>query len=196
MVRGEDGAQAVGTMPEVAIPLAINYYGDDNVNRSLQVLSFESEYNFYEYLPVKFITKLSNTGNGHLIPNGNIIISKSDKFDNVISEIKFNESNKYVFDDSGRTFEDEWWDSFITRNSEGKVQIHWDQLKNFRIGKYHAQLTVYWDNDDKKDFAQATTSFWVIPWKLILIILVLITIIILIIVYFNKKNKGVKKYQK
>jgi len=187
----------VGLTPEIVIPIAINYIGKGGEIRELEIVSFKTDKVFYEYLPVNFITHITNKGNVHLIPVGQIFVSRDKQFQDNIASIQFNESNQRIFYNAGRIFENKWEEGFLVKE-EGKLQINWQKLGLFRIGKYYAQLNLAWDGETGKKFVTAETSFWVFPWKLFLIIVG----IILLFVFIRKsrkylkdrKNRGVNKY--
>jgi hypothetical protein len=61
------------------------------------------------------------------------------------------------------------------------LQINWNKLTSFRIGKYTANLLLVYDNGTRDIPIEATISFWVLPWKVILG--VFITLVILFFVF-------------
>jgi hypothetical protein len=60
-----------------------------------------------------------------------------------------------------------------------KQGLKWDftQASKFRIGKYSAKLLVVYDNGTEDVPLEATVSFWVVPWKLLLVVLIVLVII-------------------
>lgn len=187
--------EGVGVAPEIAIPILINYIGIGEEIRSLEIVAFESDKVLYEYLPVKFNTHLANKGNVHLIPVGQIFISKRKDFVDNAGSLEFNSGNHRVLTDAGRKFEDVWSDAFIFRDIEGKLSFDWSKLNKLRFGKYYAQLNVAWEENEGVEFIQAVTSFWVIPWKLLMIPVAILTTIIFWKICKKRREKGIKKYQ-
>jgi hypothetical protein len=59
------------------------------------------------------------------------------------------------------------------------LQINWNRLTSFRIGRYTANLLLVYDNGQRDVPLEATVAFWVLPYKAILVIL-----LFLIIVFF------------
>ncbi|MBN1373991.1 hypothetical protein JW962_01485 [Candidatus Dojkabacteria bacterium] len=194
----------LGGYEEIAIPIALNYTGEsEEIFRNILINSFRVEnpnHNFYtrlmksffkdnsqievfEYLPANFITHLVNDGNQHVVVTGQIFISKDPDFKNPIT-LDLNPGNKVVFMSGGRYFTNTWDDSFIVIDDSGNTQLDWSKFKDFRFGKYYAQLNVIWDKgitDEIKSFTTSTITFYVIPIRLILMIIGIILLIGLIL---------------
>jgi hypothetical protein len=159
--------------------------------RVLNVSSFTASKKIYQYLPATFNISVRNTGNVHGIPSGNIYISKH-KGGPTIDVLDVNKDQGNVLPGSGRAFQSSWTDGFPiyqVKRQNGQVisdnrgqpiqQLNWDSSKfsRFRFGHYFAHLTLVY-NDGTKDIPiEADTSFWVIPWELILITLIPLIII-------------------
>lgn len=152
--------------------------------RQLEVTSFKSDHKLYEYLPVNFTVSVKNTGNIHLIPAGDIFISRG-KNKKTLAVISFNPNAGNVLPNSTRDFEASWKDGFPvfeTKRDNGQIvadkkgtpiqQLKYDFSKTdrLRFGKYHAYLLLTY-NDGKKDVPiEAEVSFWVVPWKALSVI--------------------------
>lgn len=151
--------------------------------KKLEVTSFKVSKKIYQYLPAKFTVAVRNTGNIHVVPTGNIFISRAGSSE-FIDTLSVNKEQGNVLPDSNRIFEAEWNDgfpSYVIKRQNGQVlsdnsgkpiqTLDWN-LKNaskLRIGKYTASLTLVY-NDGKQDVPiNAKVSFWVIPWVPILI---------------------------
>ncbi|MBN2100478.1 hypothetical protein JW710_01090 [Candidatus Dojkabacteria bacterium] len=168
----------------------------------------------FEYPPVEFIARVRNSGNTHFKPQGNVFLYRGDK---KIADFKVNEDEGNVLRESIRRFEVDTWgtdEAFITRvavkdddgepvlddegNVKTKIKINWDKLSHIPIGKYEAKLALVYDGEEGKELIQDSVTFWIIPWKIILIILLIIIIYISIVIDRNrrKKNKGKKKDKK
>ena len=59
----------VGLKSEIAVPIILNYFGTGEIERKLELVSFEADHSFYEFNPVNFETRVLNKGNVHIIPN-------------------------------------------------------------------------------------------------------------------------------
>src|SRR3972149_2962658 len=89
------------------------------VKKNLELVKFftadpflveKTETNILEWFPVVMITRLSNSGNTHVIPIGNIFLYQGDA---KIAEIKFNEGIGNILRESSRTYETIWSDTFF-----------------------------------------------------------------------------------
>ncbi|GIW62862.1 MAG: hypothetical protein KatS3mg090_0688 [Patescibacteria group bacterium] len=155
---------AISLLAEVNSPYA---------KKEIQLLDFNTDKVFYEYLPVEFQVKVSNTGNIHLSPFGDIFIDSINQ-DNV-GKLRVNPTSGNVLPQMQRIYTVKWNDGFPFREKkdDGKEQLVWDWSKanKFRFGKYTAHLILVYDNGERDVPIEAEVSFWVIPWKLILILL-------------------------
>ena len=173
------GAAATLVLLEVKTP---------NEKRGLQLLSFTTDHKLYEYLPANFNIRLHNSGNIYIAPAGNIFVAKGST---TISTLDFNIAGGSVLPNSNRVFVVPWKDGFpvfVQRLVNGKPietksgtaqNLKWDfsQLSKFRFGKYNARLLVVYDDGTRDVPTEATVSFWVLPWKLLLLTLVVLAII-------------------
>lgn len=128
---------------------------------------------FFEYAPVSFRTRLSNTGTVHLQPQGGIRVYNT--LGNETGKIQFNPTDRNILPDSlsrfNHTLDKEWM-----------------------LGRYTAEMEVGYGDGEA---VTATTAFWVIPYKIIGIILVMLAAI----GFFGRKalrvykQNVVRKYQ-
>ena len=149
-----------------------------NAKRELQLLDFSTDSLFYEYLPTTFTISLKNTGNLHIVPSGDVFVDWGGQKD--IAILKANPGRGNVLPQSKRTFDTAWDDGLVTnvRNSKKVYETKFDfskPLNKFRIGKYTAHLLVVYDNGQRDIPLEATTSFWVIPWKILIGALLILT---------------------
>lgn len=187
------GEQKVGFESEIRIPVAINYIGDEPVNEELDLVAFDTDKDWYEYVPVKMYTQIVNRGNVHVIPHGEIFI-KGGLFNNdeTLQVIEINEQGSRVMVDSGKVYEDTWTGGFIYFDNEGKVRVNWSKIQDFRIGKYTAYANIVWDKGSYKEVRTASADFWIIPWKIILGFVAIVAIIIGCIAYKFQSSKKSK----
>jgi hypothetical protein len=160
---------------------------DGNITEEANLDSFYASDNgkqhvLFENGPVTFVTRIENIGNVHVKPVGNIEVR--DMFGNLFQTLAVNEDKSNVLPKSIRRFDS------TTKNG-------------WMFGLYTASLTMGYGTK-----GQAITdkiSFWVIPYKLILIILVILLTIIFILSRIMKaynrrviqkyKNEGKNKQQ-
>lgn len=107
--------------------------------------SGESRTAFFENSPIKFVTRIKNTGNIHVKPVGSIEIKNM--FGNIVETLPVNDSKGNVLPDSIRKFE--------------------TSFDKYTIGYYKATLTIGYGTTGQA--LVATASFWVIPYKIILV---------------------------
>ncbi len=125
----------------------------------------------FEYGPVSLVEKIQNTGNTHVKPSGTVRVVNMLGKDT--ATFKLNENGGNVLPGSTRKFEQVLGNKFL-------------------IGRYKVQADVVYGSTGK--IVSRTISFWVIPYKLILII---ILIIVLLIFFMRRYNKHIiKKAQK
>lgn len=161
----------------------------DNEKRSLELVDFSASHGLYEYLPVDFNVTLHNKGNIYIAPSGSLFIQRGNK---AVSTVTFNEAGGSVLPNSNRVLKVRWTSGFPVYtqtlvdgkpayDASGNIKQHikWDftQLSKFRIGKYTAKLLVVYD-DGKQDVPlESSLSFWVLPWKLLLVGLAIVAVI-------------------
>jgi hypothetical protein len=161
-----------------------------------------------EYLPADFTIKVENTGNVHIKPHGSIFISDGRSKDLAVLDVNPGLGN--IIPNSARIFSASWADGFIVRqpvieNGQPKVdkngnpvetlQINWNKLTNFRIGRYTANLLLVYDNGTRDVPMQSTITFWILPWKVILGMLATVVIVFFVVRFLLKAyiNREIRK---
>lgn len=156
--------------------------------RKFDVIEFRSEHRLYEYLPANFTLKLKNTGNVIVQPFGNVYIQRSANSSEPISVLPVNPNGSYILPGVSRSLPITWTDGFPVyvskqeaANVEAKKHLVWDWSKaqNFRVGRYTAKVVAIY-NDGQRDVPIMTSvSFWIIPWKALLIIVGILALLII-----------------
>lgn len=135
------------------------------VTENATITKFDTK-NLWESAPEILTTEIKNLSDIHISPKGTI------KVKNMIGQqsevVAFPKSN--IFPGATRGY-------------------HTNIGKGFMLGRYTADLNLTYGKDNKA--LMATTSFWVIPWKIILVIIVAIIVIVGIVI-FIKKRRGSK----
>jgi hypothetical protein len=172
-----------------------------NEHKLLKTSSFSSSKGLYQFLPASLNISVKNPGNIQLIPQGDVYISRTPNGKS-IATLPFNTGEGNVLPGSSRVFSVQWTNGFPSyvvktidgqqingKNGKPEQQLQWNfssSLSEFRFGKYYAHLVLVYNNGSQ-DFAQDSyTSFWVIPWTLILIVIFGIVAIIVIWKLINK----------
>jgi hypothetical protein len=181
-----------------------------NEKRQLQVTNFSVSQQLYEYLPASFSVTVHNSGNIYLPPQASIYISQNSNFSSTSATLDVNKAAGNVLPNSSRVFQVEWSNGFPVFNPktvDGQIvyskgqpvkQLQWDftKLNRFRFGKYYAKLVLVYNNGSRDIPIVGVVSFWVIPWKLMIILfLVVATFIGLIIgvIYLLHRVRVLKK---
>lgn len=183
------GNQSTKIEGAVSVLILLNV-NSPNAISDIEVTEFQADKKVYEFLPAKFSIKLKNKGNIHIAPRGNIFIDQGKKTDLAILDI--NEVSGNILPDSNRVFDTSWLDGFpiyteqiendkVKTDKKGKnvLGLKWDfnKISKIRFGKYSAHMLLVYDNGTKDIPIEATTSFWVIPWRIIGILVVILSLI-------------------
>ena len=158
----------------LGMPILIQI-GDEFVENA-ELLKFSTEKSFYEYPTLKFDARIKNLGDTHITPVGEIVLTNI--FNQEITRIPFNPNSQSILRDNIGNYETNWdFGTFLTKN---KVLV---------LGPIKANLIVTY-RTFQPGFAPLTSevSFWIIPWKIILIALVVIVAIIVIVKVSKKKS--------
>lgn len=118
--------------------------------------TFDSQTTFFESGPIGFLVRLRNAGTVHEKVTGGITVT--DTFGKNVATLLVNEKGGNILPDSVRRFEQ-------TLSKKGL------------FGRYTAKLTMSYLGGQRK--IDAVTSFWVIPWKLILVVLAVLIVFII-----------------
>lgn len=125
-----------------------------NVKEDLSIASFTVEKDgkagsIFESSPVQFVERFKNDGNIHEEPTGQVIIT--DMFGKTVAGVNVNMPIRNILPHSIRRF-DQTLDSSVIGNKK-------------LFGMYHAKLTMTYGN--KKQTITSSTTFWVVPYRLI-----------------------------
>lgn len=149
-------------------------------SRTLELTSFTADSSLYEFLPVTLNLTLKNTGNSIVQPYGSFYIQRGDDAARPLDVQPVNDALSYILPGTSRTFTARWDDGFPYTDTSGtKPRLRWDNrsLDQFRFGAYTAKVVAAY-NDGRRDVPLThSLSFWVVPWKLLLLVLVVATII-------------------
>ncbi|MDP2671068.1 MAG: DUF916 domain-containing protein [bacterium] len=134
----------VGLINQTGALILVRVSGD--TKESATITTFKtSKPNYPTTHDVKLNLTISNSGNVHVAPKGNITITNI--FGGKVAVIPVNEAGGNILPGSTRNFE-----------------LAWKDL-GFKIGLYKAKIDLVYGQTSKTLSAQ--TSFWIIPWKAI-----------------------------
>ena len=185
----QPGTKDVTNLKGSAATLLLLDVKSPNTKRVLELVDFSADHKLYEYLPASFNIKVRNKGNIYLPPVGNIFIMRGNK---TVDTLDFNAAGGSVLPQSNRVFTVPWKNGFPAykdRLVDGKPvpdehgrlkqDLKWDftQADKLRFGKYTAKLLIAYDDGRQDVPLESTLTFWVVPWKLLLVLIVLLAII-------------------
>lgn len=170
------GVPAILLLTEVRSPLA---------KKQLELVSFKATKNLYEYLPAEFEVVIRNSGNIQTLPIGDIFIDGQRTND--IGIMALNPAKGMILPGTERRFTVNWSDGFphyeIEKDEFGneKKVLRWNfsDADTFRMGKFTATALFVYDDGERDIPTEAVLSFWVIPWKLLLLCLVIFILVLL-----------------
>ena len=113
---------------------------------------------FFENSPITFVTRIKNEGNIHVKPVGNIEVR--DMFGGLVANLPVNKSSSNVLPYSIRRFDE-------------------SLNKQWMFGLYTANFAMPYGTHGS--LITSTTTFWVIPYKLILLTILLLVILFLVL---------------
>lgn len=195
--RADDGQNPEGKAEKIvgATATLILLTADvPGAKREAQVVEFSTPHKIYEFLPASFQIKVRNTGNVHIAPRGHIYIDKGDQSDLAILDVN-QQAGGNILPDTNRIFNAAWEDGYpvyanriedgkVVLNKNGKqvMDLDWKDFgkySNLRWGKYTANLFLVYDDGTKDQSIEGQLSFWVIPWRLIIIILLIVILVLI-----------------
>lgn len=175
-----------------------------DAKRELAIEQLKSTRSRYEFLPATFELTVKNNGNVIDQPSGTLFIQRSFNDNNPIAAIPINKAAGYILPESSRTFSNNWQEGFpayttYTEAGVEKTKLTWDfsRFSNLRMGKYVAKAVLVY-NDGQRDIpVVASTTFWVIPWRLLAVAVVLGGLVATgLVVWGRAVLKGTKKVSK
>ena len=172
------GSVAIFTLLDVNRPGA---------NRKLTITSLNTDRRIYEYLPAKLTVQMRNDGNTLLLPGGNAFIQRQSDSAKPISVLGINPGSLYLLPGVQREYFVNWTDglpAYVTNqeavNTAPQQHLEWNwRNSHFRIGRYVARFVVVYDDGRRDVPVMAETSFWVIPWKLLLGLFIAVSILLI-----------------
>ena len=156
------GTTGVSVSQQIGALLFLRVAG--NLKDQASVVSFNSDKSFYEYPPIDFLARIKNEGNVHFKPEATITVTNM--FGQKVATLPVD----------GRT---------VLPGSIRKMTLASPWKPKFLFGNYRSTLSVVYG--DKKQILTATTSFWVIPYKLVGIILLVLLVVLIFIIRRRKR---------
>lgn len=159
------GVEGTGTGVETHIGTLFVFRINGDIVENATVKSFTSDKKVYEYGPATLLAQIANFSDSHIRPQGTVAVKNL--FGQTIDSVGLSEHN--IFPEASRDLT-----STVGRK--------------YMFGMYTAELrATYGTNNNLTLFA--STTFFVLPWKIMAIVGLIIVIIILLIVFWRKKRK-------
>lgn len=185
---------AVGLTEKIGALILLRVSGDIREDGRLVEFKLDDSRPFYNHLPVNFFLLFENTGNVHLKPKGDIVITNMlGKNSSTVTINKDTISGgKNVLPQTSRHFETTWTGGPMKNTATGFLGSLDSEIKNFAFGRYTGKLNLEYGSSGKK--SEAAVVFWVFPWHLLLVVFLGIVIVVsLLIIGIINYNKWVVK---
>ena len=131
---------------------------------------------FNNRLPIEFEYRIQNQGDVHVTPSGTITVENVAGSE--AAQVSVNSGGGRILPLSTRQYMDSWSRIVDLQTGKGFVEEIRNEWENFGLGRYTAELEIQYS--DEQGLITATTTFWIIPWHLI-IVAVTVTILMLLI---------------
>lgn len=199
-----DGGE-VALQSDVGTLLLFRVNGDFPEGETILEFNTKDKKKILNHLPIEFYYRFQNDGADRAQPLGDITIRNL--FGGLTKVVSANFGAGNVLPESIRRFEASW----VTAGGDPvedkygtvvrpELNTFWDTVKyqasNFALGRYSADLNLTVNNDASRTYAKST-SFWVIPWQLILVVLAILLVFVLpllilfgaIVVYYRRRKR-------
>jgi hypothetical protein len=196
--KAQSGQSAIQGSVAVFTLLSVDRPG---ATSKLQLEQVTVSRHMYEYLPASISVKLKNTGNTLVQPRGNIYIQRRADDTKPLAVLNLNDSGGYILPNSSRSITAEWQDGFphyktVTNNAgTSEKKLSWDggDFTKLRFGKYVAKVVAVYSDDGRDVPLETDLTFWVIPWRFLLVCLLIAAICIVGLVTILRKSGKVLK---
>jgi len=190
-----EGEGQVSVATKLGVLILLRVSGEIEEGGGILKFGAENEQKFFNSLPVNLVFRFQNSGNDRVKPEGEITIKNI--FGKVSAVLPANKSKGNVLPQSVRKFEIIWEKIQEEENKEinktkedtekkGFFEELKNEKENFAFGKYTAELDLKYN----KENAQASFSFFIIPWRILMLAIIGLIMAFLIII------KGMKRYNK
>lgn len=176
---GVQGGGQVSVGGKIGVLVLLRVSGEVAEGGGLLEFSAKDKQRFFSMVPVTFTYRINNTGGDRVIPKGEIKIKNTLRLTS--ATLLANKSEGSILPSSARKFEVVWGEvSPPVNNTEQKtespgfLEMAGKQWSDFHFGWYTANLNLSWGVTNQT--ANASYSFFVIPWQLLLIILIIVAI--------------------
>ncbi len=153
------------------------------IKESAELSEFGTVASSYASLPVDFNIRIKNSGNVHLKPSGSILIKNM--FGSVAGKVTVNETGGNILPDQIRKFDASWVKNANAMGATTFWGKYRQEKENYAFGNYTADILLAYGTAGRT--LNASTSFWVIPWHVIIVNLIVIVLVVIILYFLVKK---------
>ncbi len=202
-------AQQIALKSDVGTLILFRVNGDFPEGETILEFNTKNKKKVFNSLPVEFYYRFQNSGADRARPLGDITIRNL--FGGLAKVVTANRAAGNVLPQSIRKFDAAW----VTSGGDD-VETNYDTVKqpefknffdavkyqtsNFALGYYSAELQLSVNNDASRSYVKHT-SFWVLPWQLLLVILAILLVFVLpllilfgaIVVYYRRRQASRNK---
>ncbi len=169
----------IGVSSRVGAILLIRVKGEAKEQLSVLDFKISNSRNFFDHKNADFLSRLENQGNVHVAPSGQLVIKNM--FGRVSASIPFNSAKGNILPRSIRQFGSSWG----SPGKAGFFQGFLNEWQNFGLGQYTARLDLEY-GDSRQRLQSQAISWWIIPWRT----MILAVIVILIIIFLTRRRKA------
>ena len=187
--RREGGQVSIGGKVGVLVLLRVS--GEIEEGGGLLEFTTKEKQKFFTSLPISFIYRVNNTGGDRIVPKGEIKIKNTFKLSS--ATLLANRNGGSILPNSTRKMEILWGQetkkddnaksiketSGFIEKVKGQFNKFFvkvgEQWSEFHLGWYVAELNLVWGMTNQT--ANASYSFFVVPWQLLLVAFIVISII-------------------
>ena len=171
------GSVAVFTLLSVDKPGAV---------RKLELTKLTVSKHVYEYLPATVTLTFKNNGNTLVQPTGNLFIQRHSSDKTPLAALTINKGQGYILPGTSRSLTTSWSDGYphyesvnvAGKSSAQKLSWQGGNISKIRIGRYVAKVVAVYDDGQRDVPITTEISFWVIPWRILLVILIVVLLIL------------------
>lgn len=169
----------VGVGAKTGILFLLRVPGD--IREDARVESFKTGGDLLNRLPVYFELRVRNLGNIHFRPEGHIVIKNI--FGQETATTPLNPRKSAVLPNSIRRIDSAWALTFDIPKDGFFTELK-NEWNNFAIGKYTAEVDGVYGVERQP--LSARTTFWVIPWHVLIVGFGLLVIIMILLKMYNR----------
>lgn len=156
----QDEGGAVGAVSRIGVLFLVRVSGDIREDASIESFQAMTDGGRF-HLPVYFETRIRNTGNVHIRPAGDIVMTNM--FGRETERISFNPTDAAVLPGGVRKLTGAWGNGGAGTEGRSFIENLKAELRDFAIGRYTAEVRGTYGKSGQ-DFS-ARQSFWLFPWR-------------------------------